>query len=101
MNQSERRQEAADKQVKTPRRRRGPRRNESEWMQAMSCIAFGLSVLFAALVLWEFFGVGRPALCMMFLLFAVVCFVAASLFHSWKRAVDREAEERRGKGREP
>lgn len=95
MNQSERRKETPNVQVKAYHKRRGTRRSEAEWMRAMSAIAFGLAILFAALVCWEFFGVARPALCLMFLLFSAVCFVTAILFHNWKRAVDREEAQRR------
>lgn len=94
MNQSERRSETPKGKVKTTHRHRSPHRSEAEWMRAMSTIAFGLAILFAALVCWEFFGVARPALCLMFLLFSAVCFVTAILFRNWKRAVDQEEAQR-------
>lgn len=92
MNQSEQKLEKADGQGKLSRPKRNRRRSESDWMHTMTLIAAGLSVLFAALVLGEFFGRARPALCLMFLLFSAVCLVMAVLFYHWKRAVDRENE---------
>jgi len=101
MSQSEQKKEKPEEQNKPSQPKRSRRKSESDWMQTMTLIAAGLTVLFAAFVLGEFFDRARPALCLMFLIFSVVCFIMAILFYHWKRVVDREAEERRknqGKG---